>query len=133
MLELVLIISVVNLCISGIVFWTLHNGLEHLEWVLRWKKDEVTGKSPEIPVKTPEEPEHFIDAKELTEYELQRIEEESEFDLRIARIKDELSQRLPESARKGTEAVVLHPSIQNLPHSIIPDYFNDLPDVEITQ
>lgn len=73
-----------------------------------------------------------FDAKSLTESELQRIEREAEFDLRISRIKDELAGRLPEVERKGTEAFTLHPNVYNLPHNIIADDFDSLPDVEFT-
>jgi hypothetical protein len=81
----------------------------------------------------PESTNVSIDAKKLTEYELRRIEEEAEFDLRIKRLKNELAGRLPEGERKGTEALTLHPHVHNLPHNIISDYYDDLPDVEISQ
>lgn len=70
---------------------------------------------------------------ELTDYELARVEREAEFDLRISRMKEELASQLPDVHRTGYVADVLHPGIQNLPHDIIRDSYDDLPDVEITQ
>ena len=69
----------------------------------------------------------------LTDAEIGIIEREAEFDLRIARMKDELADNLPMSApRRGYEAEILHPGIINLPHNTIRDTHDDLPDVEYT-
>lgn len=67
----------------------------------------------------------------LTDYELARLERDNEFDLRIARIKDELARELPD-ARRGHDAPIFMAGIENLPHDIIRDTEKEPPDVEIT-
>jgi hypothetical protein len=81
----------------------------------------------------PEEEEPLIDSAVLTEGELARMEREQEFDQRIKAMKDELASRTPDVPRRGSEAVQLHPDVRNLPHNIINDFYDDLPDVEISE
>lgn len=77
--------------------------------------------------------EDSVDSEELTESEKERVEREKEFDLRIVSMKNELAnQRKYIEEIKENEALVLHPGIQNLPHNIIGDTHDNLPDVEIT-
>jgi hypothetical protein len=112
---------------------------------------ELLGGSKERTVeRTPEEPVYFSDEGEpnsaqlrqweeentsikpdsLTDWEMARLERESQFDARIAKLKDEMANQLPYVERKGSEAPILHPGIVNLPHDIVDEH--TLPDVEIT-
>jgi hypothetical protein len=111
---------------------------------LSWLKYEVElsrtrqiADRPLDPRDTPEiadEPtDYSIDASELTETELLIIEREAEFDLRIAKMKEELALSVPEKKENPTEAISLHPLVQNLPHHIIMDSYDSLPDVEYTR
>lgn len=88
---------------------------------------------PSISEETPEEPADIIDEQVLTEGEIARIQREADFDARIKKMKDELASRTPDAPRKGSEALQLHPHVHNLPHTIIADFYDDLPDVEISQ
>jgi hypothetical protein len=77
--------------------------------------------------------EEYVDSTELTKLERERLAREESFELRIARMKEELATRLPDVERKGTEAYSLHPDVHNLPHHVIADQYDNLPDVEITE
>lgn len=70
------------------------------------------------------------DKRELTSYELERLEREEEFDSRISRLKDELSvqQRV---LYRGIPAEELHPLVHNLPHDTVQTKYDVLPDVEV--
>jgi hypothetical protein len=104
--------------------------IEQLTWLIRF--NALTAEAPEIADEhvTPEAP---SSQEPLTDAEILRLEREAEFDLRIAKMKDELADRLPLRPMYPTEAEVLHPLVQNLPHNIIPDTYDNLPDVEFTQ
>ena len=73
-----------------------------------------------------------FDERELTSYELERLEREEEFDKRINRLKDELSQQ-QKVIRHGFTADELHPSVHNLPHNTVQTKYDVLPDVEIAE
>lgn len=59
-----------------------------------------------------------FDVKELTSYELERLEREETFDKRIASLTAELHDA-KEVVRHGTTAVELHPLVHNLPHDAV--------------
>ena len=80
---------------------------------------------------TPTAEEHF-DKRELTSYELERLEREEEFDSRINRLKDELSQQ-QNIIRKGVTAEELHPSVHNLPHDTVHTKYDVYPDMEVAE
>ena len=67
----------------------------------------------------------------LTSYELERLRREDEFDDRITRLKEELASQ-QNIIKRGTNAEELHPLVKNLPHNIIRDKEDHLPDVEFT-
>ena len=67
---------------------------------------------------------------ELSTYELERLEREEEFDERINRLKEELSNQ-QKIIRKGVSADELHPLVHNLPHDAIQTKYDVLPDVEV--
>lgn len=127
-------VATVLLLVVGIIY--LQNILEEVQILTL----EVAFKTPDAPVQnvveTPEEPEEMADLSDveskLTPGEIARIERELEFDTRIAQIKEELALRNEPYTRRGTEAVVLHPNVHNLPHTAIPEFSDELPDVEIT-
>jgi hypothetical protein len=77
--------------------------------------------------------EEYVDLTDLTKLERERLAREESFELRISRMKEELATRLPDVERKGTEAYTLHPDVHNLPHDVIADQYDNLPDVEITE
>lgn len=107
--------------------------LEHVISLI-WKSQQIadepkqnTGTSDEAS----EEPkEDVIDSQILTENEVARIQREHDFDTRIKQMKEELALRTPDVPRKGDTAMQLHPHVHNLPHNIISDFYDDLPDVE---
>ena len=72
----------------------------------------------------------IVNKNELTAYELERLEREEEFDERINRLKEELSNQ-QQIIRKGVSADELHPLVHNLPHDIIQNKYDVLPDVEV--
>lgn len=116
-----------------ITFWEVQTVKEELG--SRWLRGIADApkqivESPEIADESAEEPIESIDTSELTETELLIIEREAEFDLRISKMKEELASRIPEKKSNPTEAVSLHPLVQNLPHNIIMDSYDSLPDVE---
>ena len=74
--------------------------------------------------------EEQFDKRELTSYELERLEREEEFDSRINRLKDELSQQ-QNIIRKGVTAEELHPSVHNLPHDTVQTKYDVYPDMEV--
>lgn len=127
-------VATVLLLVVGIIY--LQNILEEVQILTL----EVAFKTPDAPVQnvveTPEEPEEMADLSDveskLTPGEIARMERELEFDTRIAQIKEELALRNEPYTRRGTEAVVLHPNVHNLPHTAIPEFSDELPDVEIT-
>lgn len=76
---------------------------------------------------------HSTDAdSHLTPYELERLEREEQFDKRITQLKAELS-RTHDYVKQGVTADELHPLVHNLPHHIIDNRVDDLPDVEIAE
>jgi hypothetical protein len=104
--------------------------LESLNWKYAFG---YTPKTPDKPEETPEESADLSDSAEvLTATEIARIEREDAFDRRIAQIKEELALRGEPVTRRGTEAPILHPHVHNLPHTAIPEFSDELPDVEIT-
>lgn len=125
------IISLIHVCLTiSELREELHRANQIVDFQL--SKYAKTPDVPEIADVPAEEPNYTIDEKVLTEAEIQRVEEEAEFDLRIARIKDELANRTPDLPRKGTEAIQFHPDVRNLPHNVILDDFDRLPDVEFS-
>jgi len=70
---------------------------------------------------------------QLTQYELEKLSIESEFDGRINRLKDELGRQKKIDEEVYTTAEELDPHVHNLPHSIIDEYDSYLPDVEISR
>lgn len=121
MVEFIAFFTFMNVVVTCAVVVNLHK--------LQLNPPDVTMKDTlEVADETADVPE-----QELTESEIARIHREHEFDLRISKMKEELAHRLPDVPRKGTEADILMPGIHNLPHNIIADYYDDLPDVEITQ
>jgi hypothetical protein len=129
-------LSTVSACIALITLLELHsvqNELESLNWKYAF---QTADKSVGLRVGTPEESEIPADlsdsAEVLTDAEIARIEREDAFDRRIAQIKEELALRGDPMTRRGTEAPILHPHVHNLPHTAIPEFSDELPDVEIT-
>lgn len=124
-----------TLCIVGacILVWEKINTFENMLFASLMEESTPIVEHVEMAeesasyVETPEVPETH-----LTENEKARLEREISFDARIREMKEELSVRLPNVERRGTQAEVLHPGIENLPHNIIRDFGNDLPDVEYT-
>lgn len=132
----VLIFSFLSALGTLVLFLELQSVKQELE-SLNWKYAfGYTPKTPDKPEETPEEPENPADlsdsAEMLTDAEIARIEREDAFDKRIAEIKEELALRSDPMTRRGTEAVILHPHVHNLPHTAIPEFSDELPDVEIT-
>jgi hypothetical protein len=129
-------LSTVSACIALITLLELQSVKNELE-SLNWKYAFGTAdKSVGLRVGTPEESQEPADlsdsAEVLTDAEMARIEREDAFDRRIAQIKEELALRGDPMTRRGTEAPILHPHVHNLPHTAIPEFSDELPDVEIT-
>lgn len=61
----------------------------------------------------------------LSPAEIERVKRRKTFDARINRIKDELA-----NSCKEEPAFELHPAVKNLPHEIIKQKYDILPDVE---
>lgn len=59
-----------------------------------------------------------FDAKELTEYELECLARDTEFDNRILRMKEELASHV-HIEQHGTTAEELDPMVKNLPHDSV--------------
>jgi hypothetical protein len=126
-------LSTLTACFTLFTFIELQSVKEELE-SLNWKYAFGTPiKTPDIPEETPEESADLSDSAELlTDAEIARMEREDAFDRRIAQIKEELALRGEPMTRRGTEAPILHPHVHNLPHTAIPEFSDELPDVEIT-
>ena len=124
------------ICFQIIMFVELgqiKSDVSSLGWYAnRLRTPDEPAKTPDTPEMT-EEPVESVDSYELTESEIARIEREAEFDLRIAQMKDELALRHPGRTENMTDAPVFHPNVQNLPHNIIPDLYDSLPDVEYSR
>ena len=71
-----------------------------------------------------------VDADTLTTYEMERLAREEQFDDRIKQLKDEIANTQQHFMRSGVEAEELHPLVRNLPHNIINETNDALPDVE---
>jgi hypothetical protein len=126
-------LSTLTACFTLFTFIELQSVKEELE-SLNWKYAFGTPiKTSDKPEETPEESADLSDSAEvLTATEIARIEREDAFDRRIAQIKEELALRGEPMTRRGTEAPILHPHVHNLPHTAIPEFSDELPDVEIT-
>jgi hypothetical protein len=126
-------LSTLTACFTLFTFIELQSVKEELE-SLNWKYVFGSGvETPDIPEETPEESADLSDSAELlTDAEIARMEREDAFDRRIAQIKEELALRGEPMTRRGTEAPILHPHVHNLPHTAIPEFSDELPDVEIT-
>jgi hypothetical protein len=140
-------LSTLTACFTLFTFIELQSVKEELE-SLNWKyafgtadksvglrvgTPDISEETPDISEETPEEPADLSDSAEvLTATEIARIEREDAFDRRIAQIKEELALRGEPVTRRGTEAPILHPHVHNLPHTAIPEFSDELPDVEIT-
>jgi hypothetical protein len=126
-------LSTLTACFTLFTFIELQSVKEELE-SLNWKYAFGTPiQTPDIPEETPEESADLSDSAELlTDAEIARMEREDAFDRRIAQIKEELALRGEPMTRRGTEAPILHPHVHNLPHTAIPEFSDELPDVEIT-
>jgi hypothetical protein len=129
-------LSTLSVCFTIFTFIELQSVKEELE-SLNWKYAfQTPDKSEPISEETPKESEIPTDlsdsAEVLTDAEIARIEREDAFDKRIAQIKEELALRGDPMTRRGTEAPILHPHVHNLPHTAIPEFSDELPDVEIT-
>ena len=72
-----------------------------------------------------------LDAKELTEYELECLARDTEFDNRILRMKEELANNV-HVERHGTVAEELDPMVKNLPHNTVHTRY-DIADVEVAE
>lgn len=88
-------------------------------------------------INTPEEHlqnvEQVEEEEDLTDLEKERIARDNAFELRIESMKQELAnQRKYQEEMRENVAYIGHPGIQNLPHNIIADDHDNLPDVEIT-
>jgi hypothetical protein len=147
-----IIVLLLMVCVLFMIYFKLDDLVDVLMYVHEVELDssgesEECGETPDVPVmNVPEYTEPTSSdlevwekerasqrPSELTDYELARLERESEFDLRIARMKDELANAQPYVEKHGTIAYEA-PGIQNLPHDIIPELNDDyLPDVEISQ
>lgn len=124
------IASVILLICALIYLQNIHEELQILTLEVAFKTPD---KSEPTSEETPEEPADLSDTAEvLTASEIARMEREKEFDQRIAQIKEELALRNEPITRRGTEAPILHPHVHNLPHTAIPEFSDELPDVEIT-
>jgi len=58
------------------------------------------------------------------------LERERKFDDRISRLKEELAMQQDVKEKKGTEAEILHPDIQNIPHDDVKTKY-DLYPIEV--
>lgn len=133
MIYLIAGLFAVCVALQAITFWEVQS-VKHEVYLMN--NERFLRKLPDAP-ETPDVPEiadesevESIDASELTETELLIIEREAEFDLRIAKMKEELAFQQVQKKENPTEAVPLHPLVQNLPHNIIMDSYDSLPDVE---
>jgi CII-binding regulator of phage lambda lysogenization HflD len=73
-----------------------------------------------------------VDKRELTSYELQRLEREEKLDERVNRLKDELALQR-RITHQATVADELHPMVHNLPHDVIDKKLDYHPDVEVSE
>lgn len=73
-----------------------------------------------------------FDERQLTTYELERLEREENFDKRINQMKEELANQQT-ILRHGISADELHPLVHNLPHNAIQTKTDLLPDVEYAE
>lgn len=130
-----LIVGTVSALISFITFLELQSVKMELESMFfRQQIADVPVQGADDSEETPDVSEETtsIDEQVLTENEIARIQREFEFDQRIKQMKEELANRTADGSRRGTEAEQLHPHVHNLPHNIIADFYDDLPDVEIS-
>lgn len=102
---------------------------------LRAKIAELHYKVADVRYETPSNAEYesvdledYSDVSdELSDYEIERLERERDFERRIRSMKEELG--IEESKAYKRTAEESHPNVKNLPHNIIPSY-DDLPSVE---
>jgi len=85
----------------------------------------------EVDTSTPPE-EKGEDEQQLSLQDLERMERDREFDERIRGLKEELAMQQDVKERKGTEAQILHPGIQNLPHDDVQTKYDVYP-VEVAE
>ena len=78
---------------------------------------QVVGKTSELHENSKSINNSF-DAKELTEYEIECLTRDTEFDNRILRMKEELASH-SHVERHGTIAEELDPMVKNLPHNSV--------------
>jgi hypothetical protein len=125
-----LVLSLIVIVLCGI--WYTLNKVLHVLNDLTYESADEFGAVLEAHESTPDVHEEPINYADLTVDEIAHLTREQNFDERIARIKDELANKVADS-RPSTSRVAdeLHPAVHNLPHNIIMDY-NTLPDVEIT-
>ena len=147
-----LICTVVIMTVIFVCAVQLYNVLNELKWEIENLSDRLVdvrydlkmseareqkwGEMPderEVHVPTPDEGETLEEHTEpLTQYERELLEREYSFDARIARMKDELGYEQKDK-RVGTLAPELHPAVHNLPHDLVKDTYDHLPDVEIAE
>lgn len=83
-------------------------------------------------IQIPDEHQSTFDKRELTSYELERLEREEQFDQRINRLKEELAAQ-NDILRRGTSADELHPLVHNLPHDSVQTVYDIYPDMEVAE
>lgn len=119
-------ICVFLLVLSFCTLYTTFSVRDYLYFTSADKREETPEEPVQYEIPESEELDYLTDAENA------RL---SDFELRIARMKDELAKKnvpIYSEPRKGTVADIYHPDVQNLDHNIINDY-TALPDVEIAE
>lgn len=81
---------------------------------------------------TGKEKEESYDSEELTEYEIECMIRDKDFDNRIAKMREELAlQSHPKHT--GTIAEELDPMVKNLPHDSVQTRYDVVPDSEVAE
>lgn len=70
---------------------------------------------------------------QLTPQELERLLDNKSFDLRIAKLKEEVANQKNIVKYQNEPAEELDPNVHNLPHSIINDTYDNFPDEEVAR
>jgi hypothetical protein len=76
-----------------------------------------------------EEEQPTFDEKQLSAYELERLEREDEFDKRIDMLKEQVASQHAH-IKTGIQADEFHPSVKNLPHNSIEVRSTRPPEIE---
>ena len=115
--------DVVNVIMSSINFFIL------LFIIFITLNQRTAHVKPEVPELSNHSLDEVYDPTELSNYEIQRLEDDKAFDERIRKMKEEIDKH-PTFERRGTVAEELHPGVHNLPHSVIPYTHDSYSDEE---